>query len=91
MSLFNGLYSRRFGWYYMFMNNNLDWNDYQGDIKVGDLLKIKEGMMLIEPIDPVLVLEADNDKGIYEIMYTRNNYVIGCGRMEIERVISESR
>ncbi len=69
----------------------IDWSDYQGDVNVGDLLKIKEGMMLIEPIDPVLVLEADNDKGIYEIMYTRNNYIISCGRMEIERVISESR
>ena len=91
MSLFDGLYYHRIGWCYMFMNNNLDWNDYQGDVNVGDLLKIKEGMMLIEPIDPVLVLEADNDKGIYEIMYTRNNYIIGCGRMEIERVISESR
>ncbi len=64
-----------------------DWIEYQGDVNVGDLLKIKEGMMLIEPIDPVLVLEADNDKGIYEIMYTRNNYIIGCGRMEIESII----
>ena len=69
----------------------LDTTEYQGDINVGDLLKIKEGMMLIEPVDPVLVLEADNDKGIYEIMYTRNNYIIGCGRLEIESVISESR
>ena len=67
-----------------------DLAEYQGDVNVGDLLKLKEGMMLIEPIDPVLVLEADNDKGIYEIMYTRNNYVIGCGRMEIESIISES-
>jgi hypothetical protein len=58
--------------------------EYQGEINEGDLLVIKKGMMLIEPIDPVLVLEADNDKGIYKIMYTRNNYVIGCGRMDIE-------
>lgn len=65
--------------------------EYQGDVKVGDLVELKEGMMLIEPGDPVLVLEADNDKGIYEIMYTRNNYVIGCGRMEIKRVLSEGR
>jgi len=92
LSLFDGLYCHRIGWYYMFIDLiDVDWSDYQGDVKVGDLLKIKEGMMLIEPIDPVLVLEADNDKGIYEIMYTRNNYIIGCGRMEIERVISESR
>ena len=44
-------------------------------------------MMLIEPIDPVLVLEADNDKGLYEVMYTRNNYIIGCGRIDIKRVV----
>mgnify|MGYP001187214828 CR=1 FL=1 len=48
-------------------------------------------VMLIEPIDPCIVLEADNEKGLYEIMYLRNNYIIGCGRMEIERVISEAR
>ena len=75
----------------MFVDRPLDWEEYQGDIKVGDLLKIKEGMMLIEPVDPVLVLEAANDKGIYEIIYTRNNYIIGCGRVEIEGVISEAR
>ena len=65
--------------------------EYQGDVKVGDLIELKEGMMLIEPVDPVLVLEADNDKGIYEIMYTRNNYIIGCGRLEIKRVLNEDR
>ena len=65
-----------------------DIRDYPNNINVGDLLEIIPGMMLIEPKGPVLVLEADNDKGIYTIMYTRNNYVIGCGRMDIERVIS---
>ena len=44
--------------------------------------------MLVEPAGPVIVLEADNVMGLYQIMYLRNNYVIGCGRMEIERVIS---
>ena len=63
------------------------WQEYEGDLKIGDLVEIKKGMMLIEPLGPVLVLEADNKKGLYEIMYTRNNYVIGCGRMEIERVL----
>ena len=63
------------------------WQEYEGDLKIGDLVEIKKGMMLIEPLGPVLVLEADNEKGLYEIMYTRNNYVIGCGRMEIERVL----
>ena len=64
--------------------------DYPNDVNVGDLVEIIPGMMLIEPGGPCLVLEADNDKGIYEIMYTRNNYVINCGRMDIDRVISES-
>ena len=63
------------------------WQEYEGDLKIGDLVEIKKGMMLIEPAGPVLILEADNKKGIYEIMYTRNNYVIGCGRMEIKRVL----
>ena len=72
----------------MFDNPRLDFDEYPGEINVGDLLEIKQGMMLVEPVDPVIVLEADNEKGLYEIMYLRNNYVIGCGRMEIERVIS---
>ena len=67
----------------------LDTEDYKGEVNVGDLLEIKPGMMLIEPVAPVIVLEADNFKGLYEIMYLRNNYVIGIGRMEIARVISE--
>ena len=72
----------------MFFNSRVDFEDYEGDVRVGDLVEIKPGMMLVEPIDPVVVLEADNDKGLYEIMYLRNNYVIGCGRMEIKRVLT---
>ena len=63
------------------------WQEYEGDLKIGDLVEIKKGMMLIEPLGPALVLDANNEKGLYEIMYTRNNYVIGCGRMEIKRVL----
>ena len=73
-----------------YSRTGLNLDEFEGDVNVGDLLEIKTGMMLIEPVDPVIVLEADNDKGIYEIMYLRNNYIIGCGRMEIERVISKS-
>ena len=71
--------------------NICDIRDYPGDVNVGDIVEIIPGMMLIEPVDPCIVLEADNVKGIYEIMYLRNNYIIGCGRMDIERVISEGR
>ena len=67
-----------------------DLEEYQGEVNVGDLLKIKEGMMLMDPMGPVIVLEANNSKGIYEIMYTRNNYVVSCGRIEIEEVISRA-
>ena len=72
----------------MFNSPRLDFDEYVGEINVGDLLEIKQGMMLVEPAGPVIVLEADNVMGLYQIMYLRNNYVIGCGRMEIERVIS---
>ena len=64
------------------MNLN-DIRDYPGDVNVGDIVEIIPGMMLIEPIDPCIVLEADNVKGIYDIMYLVNYYIIGCGRMEI--------
>jgi len=63
------------------------WQEYKGDLQIGDLVEIKKGMMLIEPLGPALILDADNNKGLYEIMYTRNNYVIGCGRMEIKRLL----
>ena len=65
-----------------------DGAEFEGHINVGDLLILKRGMMLIEPAGPVLVLEADNNKGIYEIMYTRNNYIIGCGRMEVKEILN---
>ena len=58
--------------------------EYQPDIYPGDLLQLKRGMMLVDPNGPVQVLEADNDKGIYEIRYMSSNYIIGCGRMDIE-------
>ncbi len=58
--------------------------DYEESIEKGDLLQLKQGMMLIEPNGPVQVLEADNDKGIYEVRYLSNNYVVGVGRMDIE-------
>ena len=53
----------------MFNNPPLNIDEYPGEINVGDLLEIKQGMMLVEPVDPVIVLEADNEKGLYQIMY----------------------
>ena len=58
--------------------------EYDEKIESGDLIQLKKGMMLIEPNGPVQVLKADNEKGIYEVMYMSSNYVVGCGRMDIE-------
>ena len=58
--------------------------EYEENIELGDLLQLKKGMMLVEPNGPVQVLEADNDKGVYEVRYLSNNYTIGVGRMDIE-------
>lgn len=58
--------------------------DYEENIEKGDLLQLKQGMMLVEPCGPVQVLKADNEKGIYEVRYLSSNYVVGCGRMDIE-------
>ena len=71
----------------MIFHNDLDFEEFKGDVNVGDLIKIREGMMLMEPVGPVMVLEADNEKGIYEIMYTSNSYIISCGRMDIKEVV----
>lgn len=67
-----------------------DGGEFEGSINVGDLLTLKRGMMLIEPDGPVLVLEADNSKGIYEIMYTKDNYRISCGRIDIKEKFCEA-
>ena len=58
--------------------------EYEENIELGDLLQLKKGMMLVEPNGPVQVLEADNEKGVYEVRYLSNNYTIGVGRMDIE-------
>ena len=63
------------------------WEEYTGDVHVGDLVELKDGVMLVEPRGPVLVLKADNKKGLYEIMYTSTPYFIGCGRLEIRKVL----
>ena len=58
--------------------------EYEENIELGDLLQLKKGMMLVEPNGPVQVLEADNEKGIYQVRYMSSNYVVGVGRMDIE-------
>ena len=58
--------------------------EYEENIEPGDLLQLKQGMMLVEPNGPVQVLEADNEEGIYEVRYMSNNYTVGVGRIDIE-------
>ena len=58
--------------------------EYDVNIFKGDLLQLKRGMMLVEPNGPVQVLEADNEKGIYQVRYMSSNYIVGVGRMDIE-------
>ena len=74
----------------MFCNNSTDFREFFGNISKGDLIELKPEMMLIDPKGPVLVLDADNKKGLYEIMYTLNSYVISVGRIDIKGIVSEN-
>lgn len=65
--------------------------EYSGDIRKGDLITLKTGMMLVEPNGPVMVTQADNIKGLYEVMYTSSNYTVGVGRIDIESMFSECK
>lgn len=58
--------------------------EYEEKIEAGDLLQLKPGMMLVESNGPVQVLEADNEKGIYQVRYLSNNYTVGVGRIDIQ-------
>ena len=58
--------------------------EYEENIEPGDLLQLKQGMMLVEPNGPVQVLEADNEEGIYEVRYMSSDYIVGVGRIDIE-------
>ena len=58
--------------------------EYEEKIEVGDLLQLKPGMMLVESNGPVQVLEADDEKGIYQVRYLSSNYMVGVGRIDIQ-------
>ena len=58
--------------------------EYEEKIEAGDLLQLKPGMMLVESNGPVQVLEADNEKGIYQVRYLSSNYMVGVGRIDIQ-------
>ena len=76
----------------MFMTSDqecLSFHEFEGTLSEGDLIELKEEMMLVSPSGPALVLKADNEKGFYEVMYTRNNYVLTVFRMDISRLLSK--
>lgn len=72
----------------MFGGPNINGEEFQGDINIGDLIELHPEMMLVNPQGPVLVVESNNDKGIYDVEYTAFKYSVGVGRMDIKRVIS---
>ncbi len=69
----------------------LNIDEFEGDIKKGDLINLKPEMMLVDPKGPVLVIEANNEGGFYDVMYTSFEYFVGVGRMDIAGIASESR
>ena len=63
-----------------------------GDVKIGDLVMLKEEMMLVSPRGPVIVLKTDLSgvQGLCEVMYLSNNYVIPADtEMDIDRIIND--
>ena len=58
--------------------------EYEEKIEAGDLLQLKPGMMLVESNGPVQVLEADDEKGVYQVRYLSSNYTVGVGRIDIQ-------
>jgi len=80
----------------MFRNLPSNPSQYQGDIKAGDLIKLKDGMMLNDPHGPVLVLCAHKDENVgedfcWDVSYLSYQYITTVDRWDIEEVISESQ
>ena len=64
-------------------------SSYDGDVKVGDLVELHSGMMLVEPNGPVLILsEVGNNVDAWDAMYLSNNYHTTIDRLDIKSVIS---
>ena len=80
----------------MFRNISQNPLQYQGDIKAGDLIKLKNRMMLNDPRGPVLVLCAHKNKDTgedfcWDVSYLSYEYITTVDRLDIEEAISESR
>lgn len=67
--------------------NLVDLTKFEGVINEGDMIELHPDMMLIDPCGPVLVLEADNAKQIYEVMYS-SGYTIGVSNIDIKGIFS---
>lgn len=75
----------------MFSKMNINSHEFQGEILAGDLIELHPEMMLANPCGPVLVIEADNAKGIYQVMYTAYDYFVGVGRIDIKGIFNQPR
>ena len=71
------------------LKNLVDLTKFEGTIREGDMIELHPEMMLIDPCGPVLVIEADNAKQIYEVMYS-SGYTIGVGCIDIKGIFSEA-
>lgn len=61
------------------------------DVKVGDLVLLKPGVMLVPPRGPVIVLKINDSgvEGLCEVMYLSDNYITAAHvDMDIERVVT---
>lgn len=63
-------------------------SQYQGAIKVGDLISIKPGMLLDPHHGPVLVLAEVTADYSWEVMYTTTGYITTVDRLDIAGVVS---
>ena len=66
----------------------MDLSTFSGEVKIGDLLEAKPGMLLVDPHGPMIVLKETLPREQWEVMYLSNNYVTCVDRIDIKSVIS---
>lgn len=66
----------------------MDLSTFSGEVKVGDLLEAKPGMLLVDPCGLMIVLKETLPREQWEVMYLSNNYVTCVDRIDIKRIAS---
>ena len=61
---------------------------YEGEVKEGDLIEAKPGMLLVNPRGLMIVLKCVLEGEAWEVMYLSNNYITTVDRIDIKSVIS---